>query len=564
MRFLAILILTLSACTGKTIRHDKDALHFAKLNAFIGGPVMATAPVDHIPIAAHPYMAAQEANALHNSSSASDSETLDILARKKIPRRKKMARRLLHGELMNDTSGGSYFSLSNEGEPIIPAANRHVQRYRLRDDGDGDYTWVKTYDRNMKKILPAGTPMTVAQPDWAGNIWFTTRTGVVGVIDKDPQKPVHVRRLADPETHLLEEIQNAFVVGEDGVFVLSDRAMYALTRDADGVPATIWRTAYDRGTQRKGGAVNQGSGTTPTLSGGPEGYVIFADNADGRIRMNAVTRQSGETLCRFPLFIANESYSEDSMVVIERPTPDGTVTSVLTNNSYGNATPNWLFAFFEWRTDRKVRRLTDREIELAAEIAAEPERQRPRKKYKRTEARLQALRLGLPEDYCLEAGRDDDEFCRIPMVAPAKTGVTAAVEKREVAAKAAKERIPSPLKYTGSQFARGVWRLDIHPDADEPCQRVWTNGEGVGGVLKLSTANGLVYAYTREAVYGVAGAEAWYLTAIDFDTGDTLFRALVGTGSNYNNLQGPVTLKNGTAYMGVFRGLVAVRDAAAP
>ena len=81
-------------------------------------------------------------------------------------------------------------------------------------------------------------------------------------------------------------------------------------------------------------------------------------------------------------------------------------------------------------------------------------------------------------------------------------------------------------------------------------------------VPKLSTKTGLVYLYTRE--YGndiPKAAVAWYLTAIDFRTGETVFKVHTGNGINWNNSYGPITIgPDGAAYIGVFNGIVQVKN----
>ena len=57
------------------------------------------------------------------------------------------------------------------------------------------------------------------------------------------------------------------------------------------------------------------------------------------------------------------------------------------------------------------------------------------------------------------------------------------------------------------------------------------------------------------------GKVAWYLTAVDFDTGETVFKVFTGIGRNWNNSYGPITIgPNGNAYIGVFNGLVSIAD----
>jgi len=111
----------------------------------------------------------------------------------------------------------------------------------------------------------------------------------------------------------------------------------------------------------------------------------------------------------------------------------------------------------------------------------------------------------------------------------------------------------------GATTEPGVTRIDVHADGD--CRVRWTSSERVPStVSKMSLADGLMYAYTKDP--GPGSTDAWYLTAISFKTGVTLWKRLVGTGLGYNNNFAPVTLgpDGTTAYVGVLAGLTLVRD----
>jgi outer membrane protein assembly factor BamB len=116
----------------------------------------------------------------------------------------------------------------------------------------------------------------------------------------------------------------------------------------------------------------------------------------------------------------------------------------------------------------------------------------------------------------------------------------------------------------GRTTSPGLERVDLDPDGSG-CRRVWRNEERAPSVVpKLSLTNGLVYTYTKDPEEGDAD-DPWYLTAIDFRTGRTVFDRLAGTGLGFNNNYAPVTIgPDGTAYVGVLGGLVALRDAAPP
>jgi hypothetical protein len=75
----------------------------------------------------------------------------------------------------------------------------------------------------------------------------------------------------------------------------------------------------------------------------------------------------------------------------------------------------------------------------------------------------------------------------------------------------------------------------------------------------MSLNNGLIYLYTKPKTTLI---DMWYFTAVDFATGQTVYRVLTGTGLNYNNNWAPITLgpNGGTAYVGSLAGLMMIRD----
>lgn len=119
---------------------------------------------------------------------------------------------------------------------------------------------------------------------------------------------------------------------------------------------------------------------------------------------------------------------------------------------------------------------------------------------------------------------------------------------------------PSTL-LLGRSVVGGATRVDVRADGSG-CDTVWESDvRSPSTVPKLSTANGLLYFYEkRPSVWGI---DAWYLTAVDFRTGKRAFSRFTGTGLSYDNNWAPITIgPDGTAYVGVFNGIVAVRDKA--
>jgi hypothetical protein len=113
----------------------------------------------------------------------------------------------------------------------------------------------------------------------------------------------------------------------------------------------------------------------------------------------------------------------------------------------------------------------------------------------------------------------------------------------------------------GQTTTPGLERVDLDANG---CHKVWHSNEtSPSAVAKLSLANGIVYTYTKDARSD--GKDGWYLTALDFATGKTLFKALAGEGLGFNNNYAPVTLgPDGTAYVGTLGGLIALRDTQPP
>ena len=113
----------------------------------------------------------------------------------------------------------------------------------------------------------------------------------------------------------------------------------------------------------------------------------------------------------------------------------------------------------------------------------------------------------------------------------------------------------------GGTTSPGLERVDLDPGGG--CHSVWRSAERAPSVVpKLSARNGIVYTYTKDPL---GSADAWYLTALDFATGRTLYKRLGGEGLGFNNNYAPITLgPDGTAYVGTLGGLVALRDKTPP
>jgi hypothetical protein len=487
---VVIALLALSGCTGDDPVPIRQGSGYRLVPRFVGHPA-ASRPLVGAPVPQHPFMAAGGSNNMHGDSYVSDTHaasgplgrapvvvstargllggecaavtfdrrgriltvcasaarmelllldprTLRELAHYRLPRRPS-TRTLSIRTITSDTSGGVYFYLDERDRAVLGTAARRIELVAHDDSG---FHLERAYD--LAPVVPEGDGVTAVLPDWTGRYWFVTRHGLVGTVDRRSGR-IAIRRLAG------EEIENSFAVGPDGVFIVSDHALYGFTADAaSGAPEIAWRETYDRGTRRKVGQIDQGSGTTPTLLG--EEWVAIADNAEPRLNVLVYRRRpdvAGTRLvCRQPLFAPGASATENTFVGFGR-------SLIVENNAGYDIFPTMMF---------------------------------------------------------------------------------------------------------GRTSAGGVARVDLDDDG-QGCHVVWESGEiSQTAVPKLSLGNGLLYLYTK-----LPGApwwtDAYYLTAVDFRSGATVYGILAGTGLGYDNHWAAITIgPDGTAYVGTLRGLLAVRD----
>jgi hypothetical protein len=114
----------------------------------------------------------------------------------------------------------------------------------------------------------------------------------------------------------------------------------------------------------------------------------------------------------------------------------------------------------------------------------------------------------------------------------------------------------------GALTEPGLTRVDIDADGNG-CHVVWQNTteRAPSVVAKVSARNGLVYTFTKDADPADATVDAWFWAALDFSTGELVWKQLAGTGIVFNNhYAGIVIGPNRTAYVGAVGGLLAIRD----
>jgi hypothetical protein len=108
--------------------------------------------------------------------------------------------------------------------------------------------------------------------------------------------------------------------------------------------------------------------------------------------------------------------------------------------------------------------------------------------------------------------------------------------------------------------APGIERIDIDPNG-KGCTKVWSNTEvASNNTPKLSTKTGLIYVQSRkwDAENNV---NAYYWTALDFNTGEVVWEKFVGTGDMFDNFWAAAGVgPNGALYGTVYSGLTMLKD----
>jgi hypothetical protein len=115
--------------------------------------------------------------------------------------------------------------------------------------------------------------------------------------------------------------------------------------------------------------------------------------------------------------------------------------------------------------------------------------------------------------------------------------------------------------------APGLERIDIDPNG-RGCTKVWVNTEVAQDTSpRLSTRTGLIYTISRELDMSKVdadhpfGLDVYYWTAVDFRTGETVWKKLAGTGSMYDSFYTGIGFgPNGALYTGGYGGFMTIRD----
>ncbi len=267
-----------------------------------------------------------------------DKDNLELLAFYDLPMRPSTFEAAVKRDIriiFSDTSGGAYFFLDDQDRAVLADSQQRIRRikpvktddkwaFELQDSWDMS-AYVPNDCFHYNNLKPTGEcdAITTVMPDHNGLIWWVTRNGRIGSLDPKTAKVIATNFGG-------EEVQNSFALDKNGAYVVTDHAMYHMALE-DGLPVQKWRLAYDRGTGRKIGSINQGSGTSPTILGGGK-YVTWTDNADDKIaiiiaHIGDVPEGRNRQICRVPIFASGGSATDNSMIGYKR--------SVIVENNHG-------------------------------------------------------------------------------------------------------------------------------------------------------------------------------------------------------------------------------------
>ena len=329
-------------------------------------------------------------------------DTIELLDHMSVPGRGNTALELAgkkgRSKIFSNTAGGAYSYLSGNDRLYIPGANNNILRVRIVDR---KLEKNNVQSVNIKEQIEAGNLvdksisgkdalnlLTALMPDIHGNIWFTSRQGVIGLIHRtdrtdedcpkvyatfigkfgikakiekyfpdrysdeeeiamyldmenitpELRKKFREQFMVDKDTR--EEIQNSFSVGHDGVYIVSNFALYKFHFNEDTKQIELdpkWAESFERGDPvydndrvNKPGHLNAGSGTTPTLM--DDKYVAIGDNDTTHINICVYSQETGELVFKHKLFENLEGSAVENSIVAYG-------NSFITANQYGYADP---------------------------------------------------------------------------------------------------------------------------------------------------------------------------------------------------------------------------------
>ncbi len=131
--------------------------------------------------------------------------------------------------------------------------------------------------------------------------------------------------------------QNSFSINEDGVFIVSNMALYKMKFNDDTKQFELdpeWNKnfsdlVYENDRIQKSGHLNNGSGTTRTLI--RDEYVVIVDNAPSQVNICVYDQKTGKLVFKHPLFEPGKSACKNSVIAYKN--------SLFVGNTYGYDDP---------------------------------------------------------------------------------------------------------------------------------------------------------------------------------------------------------------------------------
>lgn len=354
-------------------------------------------------------------------------DTLNVLDQIEVPGRGTKVMEMIgkkgREKIFHNTAGGAYSYLSQDDNYYIPGSNNNILRIKIKDR---KFENESIESINIKNQIEAGNfvdkhltakdkanLLTALMPDVNGNVWFTSRHGIVGILHKgdltdegctkvyatyiglfgtvdkiNKHLGTHFKNIEEIDSYkeiedyseefkekfreifmlsdeTTEEIQNSFSIGKDGVYIVSNYALYKLWFNESTKRIELdpnWKQAfksnelvYNNDRKVKPGQLNAGSGTTPTLL--DDRFVAICDNDAGQVNLCIYYQKTGHLVSKHKLFNDAGAAVENSVVAYDN--------SFIVANTYGyedpfknNDTPGGIMRF-DYNEEKKIFELVE-------------------------------------------------------------------------------------------------------------------------------------------------------------------------------------------------------------
>ena len=307
--------------------------------------------------------------------------------------------------VFRDTSGGAYSYLASNGDVYVPGANDAILRIPIRNRrvvrdemvylNLGVAVEKGTIVEEILGKKPKDNKLTAIMPDADGRVWFTSKYGVVGVIDTLGEKTEDgcpriyataiqlfaaedkIRQLFAPlpegseeffadaakaleeqdidqypeirkrfrelflgeKSGFAEQIQNSFSVGPDGVYIVSNMALCKLQFNAETKKIELdanWKETYPQGdlvydNDRKIKPGHLNDGSGTTPTLIGDRFVAIVDNGPEYVHLNVFRQNDGTLVSKLPLFEPGKGAVENSVVAYK--------DQLIVGNTYGYIDP---------------------------------------------------------------------------------------------------------------------------------------------------------------------------------------------------------------------------------